>query len=106
MSPGKAASQAGHAFLDAYLDAPLALATAYRADGMGTKVVLSAPNEAVIRAIHDRAQQLHIPSALIIDSGHVMPPHFDGNPVVTAVGLGPATRDEVETLTGELNLLD
>lgn len=105
MPSGKAASQAGHAFLDTYLTAPATLRAAYHADGMGTKIVLIAADEVALRALHERAISLQIPSALITDSNHVMPPHFDGSPIVTALGLGPAARDQALPITEGLKLM-
>lgn len=105
MPPGKAASQAGHAFLDSFLKASPDITNAYHSDGCGTKVVLLAPDEVTLRQIHLKAQDLGIPCALITDSGHVMPPHFDGSPVVTALGLGPITREIANCLTRELKLM-
>lgn len=105
MPPGKAASQAGHAFLDSYSKAPIPLAARYHAGGMGTKVVLVAPGEEQLRAIHALAKSAKLPCAIIVDSGHIMPPHFTGAPVVTAVGIGPATRDQVKHITEGLQLM-
>lgn len=106
MPPGKAASQAGHAFLDSYISASPDIAADYRRDGLGTKVVLTAPTEAALRNIHARAISLGLPTALIIDSGHIMPPHFDGSDIVTAVGIGPARRCEVKSVTDGLQKME
>lgn len=97
MPPGKLASQAGHAFLDTYqkcLEEYPDRAELYRSDGPGTKVVLEADCEADLICTQQLAEAYGIPCALIIDSGHIMPPHFDGNPIVTALGLGPVRRDD------------
>lgn len=108
MSPGKLASQAGHAFVDAY-DACLQRsphrAREYIADGHGTKVVLSADTAEKILEIYDAVKVLGIPCALIVDSGHIMPPYFDGNPIVTAVGIGPVRRDEIQQITNQFDLV-
>jgi PTH2 family peptidyl-tRNA hydrolase len=45
-----------------------------------------------------------IPHKLIIDSGHIMPPHFDGNPIITALGIGPCCRDEIKNITKKFKL--
>jgi peptidyl-tRNA hydrolase, PTH2 family len=107
MPPGKLASQAGHAFLDAFVtasrDSP-AIAHEYKSDNHGTKVVLIAPSEDHIRFAHEEAQRLGIPSALIIDSGHIMPPHFTGEPIITALGIGPARRSEIKQITKRFKL--
>lgn len=107
MSPGKQASQAGHAFLDAYLAAQEIrpdVALEYRGDSHGTKVVLRAKNQEQLLRAFEKAKAAGIPCALIIDSGHVMPPHFTGDPIVTALGIGPATRSEVARITGSFAL--
>jgi PTH2 family peptidyl-tRNA hydrolase len=106
MSAGKAASQAGHAFLEAFLQSPREIQQAYQSDGHGTKIVLVAPDEASIRDLYAKASDAGLATALIIDSGHVMPPHFDGNPIVTAVGIGPAIRERVCALTEGLKLME
>jgi peptidyl-tRNA hydrolase, PTH2 family len=107
MSPGKAASQAGHAFLDTFHkcreDDPLR-ALEYQGDSHGTKVVLVARTlEQMMKAKH-LAEHNGIPCALITDSGHVMPPHFDGTPVVTALGIGPCRREEIHAITKRFQL--
>ena len=108
MPPGKAAAQAGHAFLEAYLSAceraPQA-AAAYRADPPGTKVVLSAPSLEEILLLARQANDEGLPCALITDHGHMLPPHFDGGEVITALGLGPATRDQIGHVIRHLELV-
>jgi len=108
MPPGKLAAQAGHAFLDSYLDAVVLRpqdAETYRADGHGTKVALRAEHLDDVLQAHAMAQRAGIPSALITDSGHVLPPSFDGSPIVTALGLGPARRAEVRRITRHFALV-
>ena len=108
MPPGKLASQAGHAFLEAFLTAQKAspaTAALYAADPPGTKVVLRARHLYDIERVRHECARLGIPHALITDSGHVLPPHFTGAPIVTALGFGPATRDEVGRLTRGLALV-
>lgn len=102
MTPGKLAAQAGHAYLNAYLQNPI---PEYQSDGLGTKVCLSVPDEYALLRLKQKLEKHKIPTSLITDSGHVMPPHFDGSPVITALGFGPATKDEVYYLTRKLKLL-
>ena len=87
MPPGKLAAQAGHAFLEAYLASPPDEAAEYRADSPGTKVVLAGGLSRIMRAL-DQCERRGIPHALIVDSGHICPPDFDGSPVITALGVG------------------
>lgn len=104
MSTGKLASQAGHAFLDSYFQAlqsrPM-IATEYD----GTKVVLVARDLEHLERAYEMAQLYGLPSALVIDSGHISLPFFTGTPIITAVGLGPCTRAEVQCITKHYQLL-
>jgi PTH2 family peptidyl-tRNA hydrolase len=96
MPPGKLASQAGHAFaqtLLAFLAERPEKAERFRAAGSsGTRIVLIAKDEEALRSLMPILRDADIPHALFEDSGHVLPPHFDGSPVVTALGIGPTTK--------------
>lgn len=108
MPPGKLAAQAGHAFLESFRaskDSHPDTAAAYEADPPGTKVVLSAPNEYALRRAQFLCEQAGLPHFLVTDSGHVMPPYFDGRPIVTALGIGPCLREEVSHVTDRLALV-
>lgn len=102
MPAGKLAAQCGHAYLNAHEQAQLQrpdVTSQYKGTGNGTKICMYARNLGqLIRAYRD-AQAAGIPCALIIDRGHVLPPHFDGQPIITALGIGPAYRDEIEHIT-------
>lgn len=107
MSPGKLASQAGHAFLDAFEKCRVAdplIAAEYKGDQHGTKVVLKADNLYKLLRAKELAEELGLPCALITDSGHIMPPHFDGDPIITALGIGPARRDDIKAITKKFKL--
>lgn len=107
MPSGKLASQAGHAFLESFescRNQDPVRAAEYKRDGIGTKVVLAAKTESELLVVKEKADQRGIPWALIVDSGHIMEPHFDGNPIVTALGLGPARREEIKDLTKKFQL--
>jgi PTH2 family peptidyl-tRNA hydrolase len=105
MSAGKLAAQAGHAYLDSYLQATADRAAEYRGDSHGTKVCLCATSLDALLDAAEEALRAGVPHSLIIDSGHVMPPYFTGAPVVTALGLGPALRSEVRTITKRFALV-
>lgn len=107
MSPGKLSAQAGHAFLDAYLETERTnpeRAEAYRNDGHGTKITLRAPTQAELLQAKQLCECEGIPHKLIIDSGHIMPPYFDGNPIITALGIGPCCKDEAKKITKHFKL--
>jgi PTH2 family peptidyl-tRNA hydrolase len=108
MPAGKLAAQAGHAYLNSYLkalqDRPED-ACLYQADGLGTKVCLVASSEFRLLRAYEEAQRAGLPCALIIDQHHVLPPHFDGSPIITALGIGPARKDDVRAITKRFSLL-
>jgi PTH2 family peptidyl-tRNA hydrolase len=104
MTAGKAASQAGHAFLDSFLTAPPDIAKAYVADG-GTKIVLSIADERALCDLYHAARMAKLPCAMVVEQDHVMPPHFDGSPIVTAIGIGPVDRAAARAFTKGLRLM-
>jgi peptidyl-tRNA hydrolase len=104
MTSGKAASQAGHAFLDSFLTAPSELTQAYLADG-GTKIVLTVPDERALCDVYHAARMAKLPCAMVIEQDHVMLPSFDGSPIVTAVGIGPVSRAAARAITKGLPLM-
>lgn len=110
MPPGKLASQAGHAFTNTIMLAQQTdnnLANEYETPyNIGTKVVLKSKNLNHILRAHEQAKEAGLSTTLIVDSGHVMPPYFDGEPIVTALGIGPARRDQIEHITKKFNCLD
>lgn len=104
MTTGKAASQAGHAFLDAFLTATPDITHEYLESG-GTKIVLRAKDETHLRRLYTEAEACGLPCALVEESGHIMPPVFDGSPIITALGIGPVYRDRARSITKGLRLL-
>lgn len=107
MPPGKLAAQAGHAYTDALfacLDRFPELAERYRArDNAGSKACLKAKNEAALDRLAEACSDAGVPFAVVVDFGHVMPPHFDGSPVKTAVGIGPIPRGRARALVKRFN---
>jgi peptidyl-tRNA hydrolase len=104
MTKGKAASQAGHAFLDSFLTASKDQTQAYLADG-GTKIVLSIAGERELCDLFYKAKVADLPCAMVVEENHIMPPSFDGSPIVTAVGIGPVERSKAKALTRGLRLM-
>ena len=106
MSPGKIASQAGHAYVGAFLQCQKLnhqLLAEYLQDFPGTKVCLKTKNlDSLLRA-QAEAETSGIPCSLITDSG--CPDFFDGQPIVTALGLGPAKESEIKHITRRFQLL-
>ena len=106
MPPGKMAAQAGHAFVDTFYACQRASPDRAHDYAMNhvTKVVLAGTLEEIMVA-REKAMVAGLPCSLIVDEHHVLPPHFDGKPIITALGIGPATRDEIDHITGHLPLI-
>jgi peptidyl-tRNA hydrolase len=95
MTAGKAASQAGHAFLSAYISAPPDVRDAYHdADGDSTKITLDAPNESALRRAYDAARAAGLPCAIVLEE---LPGHAIKIP--TALGIGPVDRTVAKPIT-------
>ena len=79
---------------------------AYRNDHTGgSKVTLKAKNANQLIRAYREALEAGLPCALIVDQHHVMPPHFTGEPVITAVGIGPCTKAQARSITKRFNCL-
>lgn len=105
MSPGKCASQAGHAYLGAFLTAQSTIpevTAAYAADLPGTKVCLQASLAAITRAKNE-LEQAGIPCFLVVDSGCAN--FFDGRPTITALGFGPVAQSDLPKFIKRIQLL-
>ena len=105
MPPGKLASQAGHAFLESYLKSDSVAKWKYRYDGVGTKITLKARNLDDILWAQFMCEEGRFSHATIVDEGHVMPPHFDGSPIITAIGIGPYRREDISHITDKFRLV-
>jgi len=107
MDIGKLSAQAGHSFTDALCNAqqshPEAY-DAYRTKGLGgSKVSLYAKSTHQLLRAYNEALEAGLPCAIVVDQNHVMPPHFDGSPVVTAVGIGPCKKQDARFITKRFN---
>lgn len=103
MPPGKLAAQAGHAYTDSLIDAlakdpPRVSAYRNRVSG-GSKITVKARTVAHLLAAYNEAKRRGLPCSLVVDQHHVLPPHFTGEPIITAVGIGPCTRAECADIT-------
>lgn len=108
MTAGKLAAQAGHAYTDV-----LALAETTSPDRLdayrdrqkgGSKVTLKARNSNQLIKALNAAVAAGIPAVPIVDANHVIPgTPFDGNPIITAIGIGPCRKSEVQHITKKFN---
>lgn len=100
MGEGKAAAQAGHASLEAYLNASEDDRREWRGGGM-KKIVLKVDSESELLQLREDARIEGLPHALITDAGHTeLEPGTR-----TALAVGPGREDDVDRVTGDLDLL-
>lgn len=109
MPSGKLSSQAGHAYADT-LNKCLELNPDryhnYRNPSKGgSKVTLKAKNENQLITAFNKARELGLPCAIIVDREHVLPPHFNGDPIITALGIGACTKEEVRSVVKKFQCL-
>ncbi|MCF2903096.1 peptidyl-tRNA hydrolase [Pseudoalteromonas sp. OFAV1] len=107
MPPGKLSAQAGHAYGDV-LDLARQISPErtdnYRnPDKGGSKVTLKARNQNQLINAYNAAVQAGIPAKIVVDRDHVLLPHFTGEPVITALGIGPCKQAEVRHITKKFN---
>lgn len=105
MSAGKIASQAGHAYMGAFLAAQSRQwpqAELYAQELPGTKVCLQGNAQQLVRAKLE-LDAAGIPCFLVVDSG--CSDFFDGQPTMTALGFGPALKHQINSITKRLQLL-
>lgn len=107
MPCGKLSAQAGHAYA-----AVLRCASQKHSDRIGkyenpatggSKITLEARNTNQLLKAYNLALGANLPAVVIVDHGHILLPHFTGEPVITAVGIGPCLQSEVAHFTRKLN---
>ena len=106
MESGKIASQAGHAYLGAFIHADKDLQTEYHSEfpaSPGTKVCLAAKNLDQLLRAKEECEAAGVPVYLVTDSGCAN--FFNGEPTVTALGIGPATKTQVKHITKRFQLM-
>ncbi len=105
MDAGKTASQTGHAYLGAFLNATPELQSEYHSEfpkHPGTKVCLAAKNLCHILRAKEEAEAAGIPTYLVTDTG--CKNFFNGEPTITALGLGPASKNQIKQITKRFQL--
>lgn len=100
MNSGKLSAQTGHAYTDTIEIARSqnpSLVTQYRNEEKGgSKVTLAAKKENDLIKAYLQLKELGVPCAVVVDRNHIHPPHFNGDPIITALGVGPCTQSEVK----------
>ena len=103
MGRGKMVAQGAHASLMSYLESEKAdksIAERWLRDGE-KKIVLKIENEEKIKRLAEALKYKGIPCSLVLDAGLTqLPPG-----TVTALGIGPWKRSEIDFFTSSLKLL-
>ena len=100
MGKGKIAAQASHASLSAYLKSNSYSRKAWVLHGM-KKVVVKVPGERDLIRLYSKARAEKLPCAIISDAGLTQ----IKSGAKTAVGIGPASDEAIDKITGKLKLL-
>ena len=97
---GKLAAQVAHAAVGAFLEATAEAQRLWLAEGM-PKVVLKSESADELKELEQAAQRRGVPAYLICDAGKTVVPAG----TITCLGLGPASEDQLDELTGKLKLV-
>jgi PTH2 family peptidyl-tRNA hydrolase len=100
LSKGKLATQAAHAAVSSVEKASKSTIENWKTGGQ-KKVVLKVPGLQDLYELKEIAEKKGIPTALISDAGHTQIPAG----TVTALGIGPAKVEELDSFTGNLKLV-
>jgi len=107
MSCGKMCSQASHAALGAFLQCKDSnIQQAYHSEfpeHPGTKVCLSVKNLDQLLIAEQKAIEAGLSVFRVVDSGCMN--FFNGEPTITALGIGPATKAQVKHITKKFELM-
>ena len=102
MRRGKSVAQGAHAALTAYLDYSYRKTSSEWFKTGQTKICLKANSEEQLISLYEKAKEANLACSLVIDEGRT---EFKGVPTPTAVAIGPDEAEEVDKITGELELL-
>ena len=100
MSQGKLAAQVAHASILSMLEANEGIVCGWL-DNSYPKIVLQVETTQDLLDLQEKANDLNIPSALVIDEGRTEL----SNGAITCLGIGPSTKAIIDEVTGELRLL-
>lgn len=100
MSQGKLAAQVAHASILSMFEAPEGIVCGWL-DNSYPKIVLQVESTQDLLDLQEKANELNLPSALVIDEGRTEL----NNGSITCLGIGPATKEIIDEVTGKLRLL-
>ncbi len=97
---GKLSAQVAHAAVESFTKCTKIIQDSWRLQGQ-KKVVLKVESEKELRYFLIEAKNLNLPVGLITDAGRTC----IAPGTTTCLGIGPASEDVIDTLTGNLSLL-
>ena len=100
MSQGKLAAQVAHASILSMFEAPEGIVCGWL-DNSYPKIVLQVESTQDLLDLQEKANELNLPSALVIDEGRTEL----SNGSITCLGSGPSTKELIDEVTGKLRLL-
>ena len=100
MKKGKIAAQVGHGAVSATLASNPALLDAWFSSGQA-KVCLKGIDDAHLLELKKKAEAASLPAVKILDAGRTQIPAGS----LTVVAIGPALKEDLENITGDLKLL-
>lgn len=103
MRKGKCVAQGAHASLLAFeaMFNQFNIRTEWQNTGQ-TKIVLCVNNEKQLFDLHNKAIKHGLISRIVVDAGIT---EFKGVPTPTAIAIGPFHEEEIDKVTGDLELL-
>lgn len=107
MGTGKIASQAGHAYFGAFLQCKdPQIISKYHSDfpaSPGTKICLEVKHLDQLLKAEQLAKEAGLSFYRVTDSGCMN--FFGGEPTITALGIGPATKTQINHITRRMQLM-
>jgi PTH2 family peptidyl-tRNA hydrolase len=109
MPVGKLGSQIGHAYQKGFAAAQKThpqLAERYCDPAHGGSIaLLEAKNQKELILAFAKARAAGLPCYLMVDKHHILPPHFTGLPIISALGIGPCTKAQARPITKKFRCL-
>jgi PTH2 family peptidyl-tRNA hydrolase len=102
MRKGKMIAQACHASVKSILENQNDDRVKNWIENNYTKICVSVNSEEELLSVYEKAKSSNMICTLVEDLGFT---EFNGIPTLTCCSIGPATKDELQTITGDLKLL-
>lgn len=102
MPRGKEIAQGAHASMKALLENPDHPSIIEWLKGPFTKIAVGVNSEEELLDVLKKAKEANIINTLVTDAGRTV---FNGVPTNTCIAVGPATDEELKSITGHLKLL-